>query len=80
MATRRKEGMSWAEVSDFEGCVEQIRRSALEIAKESKYYINENACMVSGGDTFTNNIKGDVAKIQACMRKINAYSKKYGNL
>ena len=79
MATRTKRGISYGEISDFEGCVDTIRRASLEIAKESREYIR-NSMLVSDGDIYTSNIKGYVTQIQNCMRKINAYSKRYGNM
>lgn len=75
----RKTGMSWGEISDYEGCVDQIRKISLDIAKETRDYIREGMLVIDG-DAFTSNIKSDIAKIQAYMRKINAYSKKYRDL
>lgn len=77
--TRRKPGMSYGEVAVFEECVDRIRRASLQIAKESRSYI-ANGTMVSDGDIFTSNIKGDLQTIQNCIKKINALSKRYGNL
>ena len=78
-AEQYKVGMSWGEVATFDECVERIRRAALSIAKESRAYI-VNGTMVSDGEIFTSNIKGDLLIIQNCAKKINALSKRYGNL
>ena len=74
-----KEGPSWGEVADFEDAIRQIQRSAMQIAKESKTYMNQGGSM-SDGDICTSNIKGDMLIIQNRMKKINAYCRKYRNL
>ena len=79
MATRKQEEPSFYEHMDYENQVESIRKLAISIARTTKEYLNESGLMCDGWK-YTDLVKGDVAKIQACMRKINAYSKKYGNL
>ena len=78
MATKRsKPGMSWGEVAEYDSCVEKIRRSALAIAKETKYYQGENMGLVQDGELYVSNIKGYVMTIQNSMKKINSMSRKY---
>lgn len=75
----RRDGMSYGELAQFEGCVEQIRESSLSMAKTTREYIR-NSMMVSDGDIYTSRLKGDMQTIQKCMRIINAYWKKYGDM
>ena len=71
--------MSYGEVAEYEACVDRIRRASLSIAKDTREYI-VNGTMVSDGDLFLSNIKGDYMIIQNCMKKINAMYRKYGNM
>lgn len=79
VAKRRNVGMSYSELADYEGCVDAIRVAALAIAKETRDYMR-NGELVSDGQIYIGNIAGDVRKIQNCMSRINAFSKKYGKL
>lgn len=79
MAGRTKAGMSYGELSDYQGYVDEVRKLALEIAKETRRYEAESG-MVSDGLTFVSNVTPLLNKMKADLSKISAYSKKYGRL
>ena len=79
VAKSRNVCRSYSELADYESCVDAIRVAALKIAKETREYMR-NGELVSDGQIYIGNIAGDVKKIQNCMSRINAFSKKYGKL
>lgn len=79
MASRRvKEGISYGELAEYEYAVGSIRKSGLTIAKMVKEYETEDYMAVSDGDIFASNVRGEIARMQKALRKIDAMSKKYG--
>ena len=80
MATKSKAGISWGEISDYEGCVNEIRRAAVEIQKETRYYEKESGMVLSSGDVYASRIRTYIKIMQTNLAKIDRYYKKYGRM
>ena len=79
MASRRvKESISYGELTEYEYAVDSIRKSGLTIAKMVKAYEADTYMAVSDGDIFVANVRGEIARMQKALRRIDAMSKKYG--
>lgn len=76
----RKTGMSYGELAEYETCVDNIRKAAQGIAKTVRSYKDDNGMMVSDGNIFANYVRSYIRLMQADLRKIDAYTKKYGKL
>ena len=80
MAARRpKAGISYGELADYHACVDDVRKTALAIAKETRDYISIEGETVSDGDIFSGNVRALIARMQKDLRQIDAMAKKYGS-
>lgn len=79
MAARRPRynDISYGELAVYQDAVDEVRKAAIAIAKETRYYQNEAGQIVSDGETFTAHIRPEIARMQRAMRRIDAMSRKW---
>lgn len=77
---RRKEGMSYGELADYQDLVEDVKANALKIAEMTDYYWIENGGLVCDGDVYSSQVKSMIYQIQQDLKGISQYCRKYGDL